>query len=131
MLESAKAMYFHNKIEESANCSKSLFRLMHTLMGRQDGSKLPNMSSPDEVTDAFRTYFDSKIQIIRDNLDKARDNMPASVHYDDPPSTHNHRLSSFEAASEAEVLKIIMKSPAKYCGLDTIPTQLVKEHPVS
>ena len=131
MLESAKAMYFQNKIEENANCSKYLFRLMHTLIGRQDGAKLPNMSSPDEVTDAFRKNFDSKILIIRDNLDKARANMPETVDNDDPPSTHNSQLSSFEAASKAEVLMVINKCPAKCCGLDPIPTQLVKENAVS
>ena len=131
MLESAKAMYFQNKIEENANCSKSLFRLMHTLIGRQDGSKLCIMSCPDEVTDAFRKYFDSKIQIIHLNLDKARANMPETVDNDDPHSNHNLRLSTFEAASEAEVLGVINKSPAKSCGLDPIPTQLVKEHAVS
>ena len=98
---------------------------MHTPIGRQDGSKLPNMRSPVEVTDAFRKYFDSKIQIIRENLDKARANMPQTVDNDDPPSTHNLRFSSFEAASEAEVLRVINISPAKSCGLDPIPTQLV------
>ena len=113
MRESAKAMYFQNKIEENANCRTSLFRLMHTLIGRHDVSKLPNISCPDEVTDAFRKYFDSKIQIIRENLDKARANMPETVDDADPPSTHNLRLSSFEAASEAEVLRVNNKSPAK------------------
>ena len=102
VLESAKAMYFQNKIEEDANCSKSLFRLIHTLIRRQDGSKLPNMSCPDEVTDAFRKYFDSEIQIIRENLDKSSANIPETVDNDDPHSTHNFRLSTFEAASEAE-----------------------------
>ena len=120
MLVSAKAMYFQNKIEENANCGKSIFRLMHTLIGRQDGSKLPNMSCPDEVT--FRKYFDSKIQIIRENLDKASTNMPETVGNDYPPSTHNLQLSTFEGASEAEVLRVINKSPAKFCGLDPIPT---------
>ena len=62
-----------------------------------------------------RSDFDSKIQIIRENLDKARANMPETVDIDDPPSTHNLRLSSFEAATEARVLRIINKSPAKYC----------------
>ena len=95
---------------------------MHTLIGRQNGSKLHNMSCPDKVTDAFRKYFDNKVQIIRENMDKARANMHETVDNDDPPSTHNLRLSSFEAASEAEVPRVINKSPAKSCGLDPIPT---------
>ena len=41
------------------------------------------------------------------------------------------RLSSLEAASEAEFIRVINKSPAKSCGIDPIPTQLVKEHAVS
>ena len=69
--------------------------------------------------------------IIRENLDKARANMPETVDKDDPPFTHNLRLSSFETASEAEVLRVINKSPAKSCGLDPILTELVKEHAVS
>ena len=99
---------------------------MHTLIGRQDGSKLPNVSCPDEVTDAFRKYFDGNIQIIHENMDKARANISETVANDDPPSTHYLRLSSFEAASEAEVLGVINKFPAKSCGLDPIPTQLIK-----
>ena len=65
------------------------------------------------------------------HCDKARANMPETVDTDDPPSTHNLRLSSFKATSEAEVLRFINTSPAKSSGLDPIPTQLVKEHAVS
>ena len=84
-----------------------------------------NISCPDEVTDAFRKYFDSKIQIIRENLDKARVNMPETVDDADPPSTHNPR---FHLLKQHQKLKF---SGSITNLQQNLPTQLVKEHAVS
>ena len=47
------------------------------------------------------------------------------------PRINNRALSSFEAVSEDDILKLLKSSHTKSCDLDPIPTSLVKEcrHP--
>ena len=100
MLASAKSKYFHTQIADSAKDTKSLYCMMHSLIGRQKSSNLPKIGSLEEVTNAFSKFFDNKIQVIREKLDKAGSEVSHSAADNSPPS-HNCRLSTFEVASES------------------------------
>ena len=130
MLDTAKSNYFYIKISDCGNNAKSLYRIMYDLIGRKKSTKLPELGSLDEIAEAFSTYFDNKIQLIRAKLDQAASQMTTSTRGTDPPLHHTHQswFSVFEEASETENKKIIMKSPTKSCSLDPPPTELLKEH---
>ena len=104
---------------------------MYDLIGREKSTKLPELGSLDEIAEAFSTYFDNKIQLIRTKLDQAASQRTTSNRRTDPPSHHTHQnpfYSVFDEASETEIRKIIMKSPTTSCSLDPLPTQLLKDH---
>ena len=103
---------------------------MYDLIGRKKLTKLPELGSLDEIAEAFITYFDNKIQLIRTKLDQAASQMTTSPRGTDLPSHHKHqsRFSVFDEASETEIQEIIMKSPTKSYSLHPLPTQLLKDH---
>ena len=72
MLQKAKTTYYHNKITECGHRhdSRSLFRLMDSLLGREQEKHLPSMDSAMDTAGVFSSYFDEKIHKIRVNLDE-------------------------------------------------------------
>ena len=81
---------------------------MYDLVGRKKSTKLPELGSLDEIAEAFNTYFDNKIQLIRTKLDQAASQMTTSIRGTDPPSHHTHqsRFSLFDEASETEIKRL-------------------------
>ena len=69
----------------------------------------------------------SKIARIRDGLDTQTVSQLPSVAAR-PLSSH---LTEFTLVTSADVLQLIHKSASKSCGLDPIPTSLLKEHAVT
>ncbi len=53
------------------------------------------------------------------------DGSPQIVWQDEPK--FNTQLSEFKSLTEDEINKIVLKSSNKYCGLDPIPTNLLRE----
>ena len=62
-----------------------------------------------------------KIEKIRMNFTNDVYNMPVIK-----SSTVKSRMTCFELATADEVRKLIINSPSKTCGLDPIPTELLK-----
>ena len=75
---------------------------------------------PTFVNTLCKFFFD-KILKIRSTLQSSTPSLVTR-----PNSTKN-TLSSFTPVSEESLLKILKSSPSKSCGLDPIPTSLVKE----
>ena len=95
---------------------------MNELLFRQKISKLPEHSSAEELANRFSCFFKEKIDKIRDNLPDCSE-INLEIAQSPPVST----LTVLRNTTEAEVWKIICKSPAKSCMLDPIPTWLIKE----
>ena len=70
MQEKAKTTQYHNKITECGHDSKSLFRLMDSLLGCEQEKHLPSMDSAMDTVGAFSSYFDEKVHKIRVNFDE-------------------------------------------------------------
>ncbi len=87
---------------------------------------MPPHTSESDLTNEFCTFFTQKIQTIRDYLDNPHGNGSPKIVWQDEPK-FNTQLSEFKSLTEAEVKKIILKSPNKYCELDPIPTNLLRE----
>ena len=100
---------------------------MDSLLGRGSISSLPSMSSVKEIVDSFSTFFTTKVQKIRDDLDHLASTGDFIV-TDPCHLMTNHRLSTFKETTDAEIHRIIMRSASKSCSLDPIPTDLLKQH---
>ena len=73
------------------------------------------------LCDSFFSHFKKNISLIRSAFS---DNFINVVQVDSPQV--NYLLASFTPATFDEVRKIIMFSTNKYCGLDPLPTTLLK-----
>ena len=128
MLEKAKTTYYHNKITECGHDSRSLFRLMDSLLGREQEKHLPSMDSAMDTAGAFSSYFDEKVHKIRVNLDEQAANSVFGKAEAAGTPTYSSNLVTFNVATEKEVSEVIKKSATKTCALDPIPTQILKKH---
>jgi hypothetical protein len=73
-------------------------------------------------------YFQRKIQTIRDNLQKANetnDNV-VDVERADVKFTGQHPARLAPVSSD-EIRKVLVKWPSKSCGIDPMPTYLLKQ----
>ena len=67
------------------------------------------------------------MQALRDDLDHLASTGDFIVR-DPCHLMTNHRLSTFKETTDAEIHRIIMRSASKSCSLDSIPTDLLKQH---
>jgi hypothetical protein len=121
MLDTAKRNHHRSKIIDCN--SKELFRVVDNLCNPTSQPALPDHESHENLAEDFATFFEDKIQKIRDNLDSASQSSQSVVIEDSCQSN----FDSFNDLSREEIRKIIMESPSKSCLLDPIPTDLFKK----
>ena len=115
----AKAESITMMVDDCNRDSKKLYNLAALLMGMVKGNPLPDHTDKEELANQFASFFITKIQNIRDQLD----NLPTYCHISiDPPE-----FLEFELTMEEEVGNIIKGMPAKMCDMDIIPATLLKD----
>ena len=119
MLKKAKAESITMMMEDCNRDSKKLYNLASLLMGMVKENPLPDHTDKEELADQFASFFITKIQKIRDQLDS----LPTYCH----PGSDPPEFLEFELMSEEEVGSIIRSIPAKMCNMDIIPTTLLKD----
>ena len=67
-LVKAKSTYFTNKVKESKDDPKALFRLTRNMMGNSGDKILPVQTCKRELANDFSTFFTNKILNIRSKL---------------------------------------------------------------
>ena len=73
------------------------------------------------MSEHFAEYFSSKIEKIRDNLDKhEKFNLPINDTY--------FKLEEFKELNDGELIEIINSLQTKSCELDVLPTYMIKEN---
>ena len=119
MLKKANAESITMMIEDCNRDSKKLYNLASLLMGMVKENPLADHMDKEELADQFSSFFITKIQKIRDQLDS----LPTYCHTSsDPPE-----FLEFESMLEEGVESIIRSMPAKMCNMDIIPTILLKD----
>ena len=68
MIPADKRKHLQNKILDSTS-SKNLYATMNDLLGTSTDTPLPTTHSKTELPSVFSTYFQDKIQALRDTLD--------------------------------------------------------------
>ena len=119
MLKKAKAKSITMMIEDCNRDSKKLYNLAALLMGIVKENHLPDHMDKEELADWFASFFITKIQRIRYQLDS----LPTYCHISSNPP----EFLEFELMSEEEVGGIIRGMPAKMCDMDITLTTLLKD----
>ena len=118
LIRKTKRIHYSEIISKCSGDQKQLFRVANKLLDRGPKSPLPKHDSDQSLADRFSQFFTSKISSVRDALPP-----PVSA-VCTPPATI---LTNFRSLSPAEIRTVIVKSPAKSCDLDPIPTRLLKQ----
>ena len=121
-LHAAKKEYYQNKIAKTSN-QKELFQVAKSLLCSSADKVFPSEKTEQELANAFSEFFTNKIQLIRDGLHS----VPPRVSEGNDPQLVSQILDSFNGTNEAEVSQTIRSMATKSCGLDPLPTWLLKE----
>lgn len=119
MIESAKESHYQTLISECKD-TKQLFAIVNKLLGKTT-QNLPSSDTESslQLAQSFNVFFVEKIERIRLSIPLRADPTP-------PHPPVYCCLNEFQVVNEQDVLKIIASSPSKSCGLDPMPTHLLK-----
>ena len=122
-LVEANTSYFTNKVEESKDNPKALFRLTRNMMDDSGETILLSHTCKRNMANDFSDFFYNKILNIRSEL-----GMPGVYKCGSMTTSFSGTpLTAFMDATEIEIQNIIRRSSAKSCELDPLPTWLLKE----
>ena len=100
----------------SSGNARKLWNSLSSVMGR---NRCSSTTSSGLTADLFAKFFCDKVSDVRSSTAGAADPEYAAF--------QGHPLDEFAQLSISDVERLIKDSPTKACGLDPIPTWLVKE----
>ena len=121
-LVEATSTYFTNKVKESKDDPKALFRLTRNMMGNSGDKILPVHTCKRKLANDFNAFFTNKIVNIKSELGLIDTHAGGSV----TNCFSGVPLNTFMDATEAEIC-IIKLSPVRSCELDPLPTWFLNE----
>ena len=108
-------------VSNNSATPKQLCKCLNEILHRRSAPSLPNHASIMSLCNSVSSHFKDKISVMHSAF---TDHTSDSINADSPQLSSP--LASFEPATTAEVRKIIMSSPSKFCDLDPLPTVLLK-----
>ena len=96
--------------------------IINRILHRYSSIVFPSLVSLSSLASQFATFFKEKISQLRLTLTA---NHVQSAHYPSPLASPSD-FSVFLPATEDEIIKLISDCPNKQCGLDAIPSSLLK-----
>ncbi|XP_046642630.1 uncharacterized protein LOC124327678 [Daphnia pulicaria] len=131
LLFKVKADYLCSTIADCSGDQKKLYKIVDSWLGRSKERSLPTHQSSAKLANAFSSFYSDKVDAIKDELIGSRARIDptsviGSVHFLDT-RTDSDLLTEFSIVSIEEVHRVIVASPTKSCGLDPIPTGILKK----
>ena len=125
LIKRSKTEYYSQLVDENSSDQKALFRIINTLLHHKQQQPLPAHTDLESLANNFGNYFTEKIEKIQEHLHSLSSGTA------DPEQTPQRgcakKLEHFTPATEEEVKRTIQKAPEKSCGLDPLPTGLLKQ----
>ena len=125
MLRQAKLEFYSDIIQQSQHNQRDLFKIIDTLLQRKKDMPLPPHDNPCTLANDFTNFFVGKIEKIRDNIKSSR---TITCSASTEKKCFQTELEYFQPATQEEIRTLIMRSPAKTCSLDPIPSRLLKSY---
>lgn len=121
LIATAKLDHYSAMVEENGKDSKSLFRVIDTLLHRDRQSPLPEHDSPQQLAVSFNDYFTDKVSTIRSSLEgSTAAAVPTELPTPSPSLPALCHMDKFQPATETEIMKIVTSSLNKPCDLDNL-----------
>jgi len=125
LLSNAKKVYYNKKITDAGKDQKQLYKITRSLLGDTNDVSLPTNNSELGLAENFGHFFENKIKTIRDNIILSGQTQSDVLAED--TVFNGECLDNFKPITEDELQTLILKAPNKSCGLDPLPTWLLKE----
>ena len=123
MVISQKRLYYEHLVDSHSDSPRDLWRLLNSFIKGVKPSCLPSFVSDDVGASAFATFFNEKIEKIRESISPSTFPSPENAPTDVPLFDH------FDPVTITEVVKLISDSKPKFCLLDPVPAWIVKKNP--
>ena len=125
LMNRERRSFYSDWISQSGHDQRSLFRKANSLLGIRQQQVLPPHADNAVLSQELANFFVLKVDNIRSTIDSTES--PSSI----PPSDNStprkqHPFHQFNELSEEEIVSLVSSAPNKSCGLDPIPTSLVK-----
>ena len=97
-------------------------------MGVSCHAKLPSCGSSNDLAQRFSNHFEKKVSDIRQSIaHRSGDHSYAiAAAFSGDTDFRGAQLTRFTGVNDSDVSKLIADSPCKSCGLDPLPTWLLK-----
>ena len=128
MVTQAKSEYYSEKVCAAETDQKAMFQIVDKLLHSSQETSLPTHDSLKHLCDSFGIFLQDKISKIRIELDRR-----AALAADSQPCQAVNTitsLASLKPVQTSDITKIIGKSPNKTCGLDRVPTCIIRQLPI-
>ena len=128
MLLAAKRDYYTDKIASCGSNQKQLFNITKSLMRVSCHAQLPSYVSPNDLAQRFSNHFEKKVSDIQQSIANRSGDCSYAITaaFSDDTAFGGAKLTSFTGVNASDVSKLIADSPCKSCGLDPLPTWLLK-----
>ena len=121
--------YYPTKLSKNKYNYKQIFSICNSPLGRKQDFPLSPIESNQDLVNDFNNFFIEKIQKIRANL---KSQAPAVDNSEEIYGLLDYRTATiqinehFTPFDNKDVIKLVKSTPSKSCGLDPIPTDLLK-----
>ena len=118
LVNTAKERHYQDQVAACGGDQQQLYRVLSELLGRAGSSPLPTGDASD-LAQRFSDFFVSKITTIQNSIPATQPSATAALSY-------TSALAEFTPVIVDQLVRLITSSPSKHCGLDPIPTRLLK-----
>lgn len=123
LIISAKKAYYQHKISHAS--SRETFAILADLT-EPNNTTLPAEPSVD-LANRLASFFDNKVQVIRENIMFRSSSMPSFMESDHEPVPADDSFPDLRPLDIVELRHLFRESNNKSCGLDPCPTNLLKD----
>ena len=128
VLRLAKLSFFSDQITNCGRDQKAIFNLTKRWMGTSVSNESNKSENDQKTANNFASFFTDKVnrihQQLLESLDTQNPYVPILSDNDPAPCT---LLQNFRPATPTEIEDIVSSSAAKHCGLDPLPTSVLKK----
>lgn len=125
--EKKRCLYNREALMASSGDTKTLYKKLYRLIGKTT-NELPSHSDPESLSEDFKDFFSEKVNKIRSSIiEESKVAVDEEHDNDDEDIQAACRLECFQPITLDELKKHILKMSNKFCGLDPIPSFLLKK----
>ena len=113
--------FYAKVVEEAGNDQKTLFKVVNTLLDKQNVKVLPEHTDPSKLADEFNEYYIQKIKKLRDSIPLNSTGMePQRIKFE------GVKLEKFKPIEESDLKELVSEFGIKTSTEDPLPAKFLE-----